>query len=687
MRCERCGQESKAGAGQCAHCGAALSLPSFTRPAPGAVPGTAPSQPPSARISVPPKIRDPRRLPPPVNPSAPPAPARRRVLPATPAQPSDRPPGAPGPGSALPPLPRDTTSPWSGPGAPDASASTTQQVSVEQLLSRARLDPARPDAGRGRPWDQVIAHAPPSTLERWGTTPEAEADTSISMQPVVMTPPKSPAVAPRTPAVAPRTPAPAPRTPAPAPPASRKVDASLPSWADELDERGTSAARPAAAMRAPAPQPPRAVERSVTAPMSKPPPTTSSAENARRAPPPPPPPTGAARPTAKPDPRPGSITLPPQKLPIAPATHRPSAAPLPPLEAKRRPPVASALGASTLPWEVEGAGAHDLASLENAPVMLPKGASPRGLADDLSLPDANRIGGGPTPISGTMVGFLGPQEGEPAGEDTRWALAGELAGPAKQPPTTQPPPKQPPPKQPAAKQPPPKQPPPKAATTPAVSNTADAPGFSMAPAFDEGSAAEWAIGAPQAEAAPPLEETRAFELEAYGPDASVVPAELLTGPGVTDSGEIRLRVAGGGRRFFAMLLDLALIIGALQSVALLGLFGEAWTDTLPYTPDAIALLANGGGLIRPGIALVVLLLVSSTLANALLGRSPGKLLFGMRLVTRKTGKKPGVTRAIIRACLSVVSLVLGGAGYFFTLLDRERRTFHDLLTGTTVVRS
>lgn len=652
MRCERCGQENRAGAGQCAHCGAALSLPSFTRPAPG----TAPSQPPSARISVPPKIRDARRLPAPVSPSAPPAPARRRVLPATPAQPGDRPPGAPGPGSALPPLPRDATSPWSGPGSPDASASTTQQVSVEQLLSRARPDPARPDAGRGRPWDQVIAHAPPSTLERWGTTPEAEADTSISMQPIVKAPPKGPAIAPRT--------------PAPAQPASRKVDASLPSWADELDERGTSAARPAAPMRAaaPSPQPPRAVERSVTAPMSKPPPATSSAENARRAPPPPPaPPTSAARPSAKPDPRPGSITLPPQKLPIAPATQRPSAAPLPPLDAKRRPPVASALGSSALPWEVGGAGADDLAALENAPVMVPKGASPRGLADDLSLPDGNRIGGGPTPISGTMVGFLGPQEGEPVGEDTRWALAGELAGPAKQPPA--------------------KQPPPKAATTPAKSKSADAPGFSMAPAFDEGSAAEWAIGAPQAEAAPPLEETRAFELEAYGPDASVVPADLLTGPGVTDSGEIRLRVAGGGRRFFAMLLDLALIIGALQGVALLGLFGEAWTDTLPYTPDAIALLANSGGLIRPGIALVVLLLVSSTLANALLGRSPGKLLFGMRLVTRKTGKKPGFTRAIIRACLSLISLVLGGAGYFFTLLDRERRTFHDLLTGTTVVRS
>jgi uncharacterized RDD family membrane protein YckC len=80
-----------------------------------------------------------------------------------------------------------------------------------------------------------------------------------------------------------------------------------------------------------------------------------------------------------------------------------------------------------------------------------------------------------------------------------------------------------------------------------------------------------------------------------------------------------------------------------------------------------------------------LVLLLSTLFHGLLGRSPGKLLVGSRVVVRKNGDRPSLLRSGIRAVLSLLSLGLIGAGYLWVIVDREKRTFHDLIARTDVV--
>jgi uncharacterized RDD family membrane protein YckC len=63
--------------------------------------------------------------------------------------------------------------------------------------------------------------------------------------------------------------------------------------------------------------------------------------------------------------------------------------------------------------------------------------------------------------------------------------------------------------------------------------------------------------------------------------------------------------------------------------------------------------------------------------------SIGKKLFRLELVSARDPLTWG--RVVGRWLLSVGSLVVFGAGYWFALLNRERRTLHDLVAGTDVV--
>ena len=92
------------------------------------------------------------------------------------------------------------------------------------------------------------------------------------------------------------------------------------------------------------------------------------------------------------------------------------------------------------------------------------------------------------------------------------------------------------------------------------------------------------------------------------------------------------------------------------------------------------------GLIAPTLALAgVVLLVYSALFHGMGGRTPGKRLFGIRLVDG-TGRPPSLARSLIRAILSLVSVGALGLGYLLALFTRRRRALHDALSGTYVVR-
>ncbi len=70
---------------------------------------------------------------------------------------------------------------------------------------------------------------------------------------------------------------------------------------------------------------------------------------------------------------------------------------------------------------------------------------------------------------------------------------------------------------------------------------------------------------------------------------------------------------------------------------------------------------------------------------ALSGKTPGQKLVGIRVINR-AGGPPGPWRSMLRLAGTALGLAPGGLGSLWMAFDREKRAFHDYLTGTYVVR-
>jgi len=68
------------------------------------------------------------------------------------------------------------------------------------------------------------------------------------------------------------------------------------------------------------------------------------------------------------------------------------------------------------------------------------------------------------------------------------------------------------------------------------------------------------------------------------------------------------------------------------------------------------------------------------------GVSAGKFLFGIRVTRTDREGSPGVVRGFLRTITGGLSLACFGLGYLWSLWDRDRRAWHDILTGTRVVQ-
>jgi uncharacterized RDD family membrane protein YckC len=155
--------------------------------------------------------------------------------------------------------------------------------------------------------------------------------------------------------------------------------------------------------------------------------------------------------------------------------------------------------------------------------------------------------------------------------------------------------------------------------------------------------------------------------------------------------EVRARPASLWRRAGALLLDASIVLGvcvlylqlALWVVLPAGIRGPQ----LPGLDGLVARLHAVHEVLPPALVLGTLLGVvySSVFAFLWGGRSPGRWLFGIRLVDRR-GLAPAPGRAVARALLAVVSFVFCLAGFWLSLFDRRGQTLHDKLTRTFVVR-
>ena len=71
---------------------------------------------------------------------------------------------------------------------------------------------------------------------------------------------------------------------------------------------------------------------------------------------------------------------------------------------------------------------------------------------------------------------------------------------------------------------------------------------------------------------------------------------------------------------------------------------------------------------------------------AAVGQTPAMMLFKLRAVDA-SGQKIGGGAAVIRAIMSWVSALLLVIGYLWAFWDGERRTLHDKVAGTYIVRA
>lgn len=69
------------------------------------------------------------------------------------------------------------------------------------------------------------------------------------------------------------------------------------------------------------------------------------------------------------------------------------------------------------------------------------------------------------------------------------------------------------------------------------------------------------------------------------------------------------------------------------------------------------------------------------------GTTPAKWIMGLKIVDLKTGNRPTRKQFIIRSLVVVLSILPLGLGYLWIISQKQRRTWHDLASGTVVIKT
>ncbi len=147
--------------------------------------------------------------------------------------------------------------------------------------------------------------------------------------------------------------------------------------------------------------------------------------------------------------------------------------------------------------------------------------------------------------------------------------------------------------------------------------------------------------------------------------------------------------AGPIRRLLATLADMLLFCGLCAALAWPVVSAVDWT-TLPTDLDGFistvsdgAWISHASGVLGMWIALWWCYFV---VGWGLFGATPGKWLFGLRIVDHKDRYPIGISRALMRLFSYGVSSITLGAGHLLAVIRGNRMALHDSLAGTRVVR-
>jgi uncharacterized RDD family membrane protein YckC len=108
-----------------------------------------------------------------------------------------------------------------------------------------------------------------------------------------------------------------------------------------------------------------------------------------------------------------------------------------------------------------------------------------------------------------------------------------------------------------------------------------------------------------------------------------------------------------------------------------------------FVPIGIVLLAvisdrQAAEITDTGIRMVVPAL-AIVLLWTYFGATPGKMIFGAKIVDAKTFKNPSLGKSIVRYIGYIPSTLLLFGGYIMVAFDKKKRGLHDVMAGTLVV--
>jgi uncharacterized RDD family membrane protein YckC len=161
-------------------------------------------------------------------------------------------------------------------------------------------------------------------------------------------------------------------------------------------------------------------------------------------------------------------------------------------------------------------------------------------------------------------------------------------------------------------------------------------------------------------------------------------------PSAAANTQVPVSVASGFRIAVAWTVDALLVLGVGGSVAALEAvaFGDGPSGAkTPYMLDAAAnwIAAYPEAALHGVIAAVLFGFGYALRTGKHRGQTVGRRLSGTILI-RASGRELGWPLVIVRTVAGSLSLALFGAGFFWSIVDRRGRTWHDLLVGTVIVR-
>ncbi|MDX1657469.1 MAG: RDD family protein, partial [Nitriliruptorales bacterium] len=151
------------------------------------------------------------------------------------------------------------------------------------------------------------------------------------------------------------------------------------------------------------------------------------------------------------------------------------------------------------------------------------------------------------------------------------------------------------------------------------------------------------------------------------------------GPGERDEYEVAGHYAGLLSRLAAYVGDVAAVFASWTAISA----GLAYLGTAVFGIGGGTQGSSTGGLLWI-IGLLVWGFLYFWVSTAIVGRTPGMAVLGLRIVSRQ-GAPLRPRSALIRVLVLPISALPFGAGFLGIVLDRERRALHDVAAGSAVV--